>query len=136
MFSSSTPDVLKSLHIVSDEQRALLREVKIFNDSTPRGTLVTGASLKESFNTYKNSMQAAGLFHGHGLRHRYAQERHFALTQERDTKKNPGWLSPKAGGPPTEKLSENNRIIDAAVRGVLAEELGHKRTRVVAIYIG
>jgi hypothetical protein len=126
----------RSIPIVSDEQRALLREVKIFNDSTPRGTLVTGASLKQSYSTYKNDMAAAGLTHGHGLRHRYAQERHFALTQERDKEKHEGWLSPKAGGPATDKLSEDNRIIDNAVRELLAEELGHTRTRVCAIYIG
>ena len=117
----------RSVEITTQAQRDLLAEVKLANGRTPEGTLVSGASLKAAFDTYKHDMAGAGLSRAHGLRHQYAQDRYKALM---------GMACPKAGGMLLKKMSQNDRVKDAAIRQVLAGELGHGRTAVVSVYIG
>ena len=76
---------------------ALIDEVKAANAKTPRGTLVEGASLKGAFDDYKTSMQKAGLFHGHGLRHDYAQRRYSELIRSMCPPGVEPWECPKKG---------------------------------------
>ena len=137
--------------IRTDVQRALLAEVKEVNATTPRGTLVAESSLKGGFDSYKRNMGVAGLARGHGLRHHYAQQRYAQLVQER-VPDGQGWVCPKAGGPARSKaeavalglevngkpavLSPADLGRDREARQELAEELGHHRAAVTAIYIG
>ena len=126
---------VRTVAIRTIAQRRLLGEVKAANNLTPKGTLVAGASLKGSFEDYKTGMRIADLTHGHGLRHQYAQERHYQLVKHLDPK-GKGFLCPKAGGPFVKQLSEADRKIDNDARLILAAELGHRRVDVVATYIG
>ena len=126
---------VRTVAIRTIAQRRLLGEVKAANNLAPKGTLVAGASLKGCFDDYKTGMRIAGLTHGHGLRHQYAQERHHQLVKHLDPK-GKGWLSPKMGGLYVEQLNEDDRKIDNDARRILAAELGHRRVEVVATYIG
>ena len=125
----------RQVPIRTEDQRTLLAQVQAANGLTPKGTLVSGPSLKGSFDEYKNEMRRAGLFHGHGLRHAYAQERYHHLVKRLDPA-GKGWLCPKAGGPGFSQLSPNDRKIDADARKALIYELGHGRVEVAAIYLG
>ena len=127
--------VRREVPVVTAEQRQLLEEVKIANGTTPQGTLVAGPTLAGALKSYKSSMREAGLTRGHGLRHQYAQDRYRELTRQADPR-GVGWACPKAGGPPTSRLSKDDLAIDAAVREQLTHELGHGRVAVVAVYIG
>lgn len=113
--------------IRTQEQRQLLNEVREFQKRTPRGTLITGATQKATFDDYKRGMQAAEFTKGHGLRHQYAQDRYQALT---------GRPCEKAGGLPSFRLSVADEAEDRRARELLARELGHGRIEVVAVYIG
>ena len=62
----------------------------------------------------------------HGLRHHYAQTRYEEIT---------GWKSPAAGGPPRRSLTGAQRRMDRSARREIAEELGHGRASIVAVYI-
>ena len=61
------------------------------------------------------------------LRHMHAQTRYEELT---------GWKAPKAGGPSTRDLSEQQRQIDREARLQISEELGHERIEVTNNYLG
>ena len=116
--------------IRTDAQRRWLAEAKGFAASTPRGSLIPGASLQGAFGDYRNDMRRAHLSGGHGLRHQYAQDRYRELT---------GWPCSRAEGLPRAQLIERDQPIDQAARETLAEELGHGGDRwekVTAVYIG
>ncbi|MDR0735553.1 MAG: hypothetical protein LBF51_01755 [Zoogloeaceae bacterium] len=78
-------------------------------------------------NFYDGQCQRAGLSRMHGLRHRYAQRRHEALT---------GWKAPAAGGLPAGAWTLEQRARDALARRIISRELGHERAQVTAIYLG
>ena len=126
----------RAVAITTAAQRKLIEEVKIANAKTPRGTLVQGASLKKAFDDYKVSMQRASLFHGHGLRHDYAQRRYSELIR---TMCPPGvepWECPKRGGMAQKDLSPNDRRIDETARQLIGHELGHGRSDAADTYLG
>ena len=114
----------------TEAQRQWVAEAKAFADSTPRSSMVPGASLEDAFKDYRADMKRAHLTGGHGLRHQYAQDRYHELT---------GWACSRAGGLPREALIEADQRTDQAAREILAEELGHGGDRwqkVTAVYIG
>ena len=128
--------VSRAVAITTAAQRKLLDEVKVANSKTPRGTLVEGVSLKGAFDDYKVSMQKASLFHGHGLRHDYAQRRYADLIR---TMCPPGvepWECPKKGGLAQKDLSPHDRRIDERARQIVGKELGHGRADAADPYLG
>ena len=128
--------VSRAVAITTAAQRALIDEVKAANAKTPRGTLVEGASLKGAFDDYKTSMQKAGLFHGHGLRHDYAQRRYSELIRSMCPPGVEPWECPKKGGLAQSDLSPNDRRIDETARQIVGKELGHGRADAADTYLG
>ena len=128
--------VSRAVAITTPAQRKLLEEVKAANAKTPRGTLVEGASLKGAFDDYKTSMQKAGLFHGHGLRHDYAQRRYSELIRSMCPPGVEPWECPKVGGMAQSDLSPRDRRIDERARQIVGSELGHGRADAADTYLG
>jgi integrase len=111
--------------IGTPQQRAVLNEAK---------QLAAGGSLIPEGSTYKDQLKAfraeckrVGINGGHGLRHRYAQERYFEKT---------GWQCPARGGPTVKQLTPEQRSIDQRARLEISGELGHGRGQVTATYLG
>lgn len=94
-------------------------------------------SFIQQVKAYENITAKLGLFHLHGLRHKYAQSRYFLLT---------GWLSPADGGPSKQAILESSSLsdlqkrdwieLDNQARLTLSNELGHDREEVTAVYLG
>jgi hypothetical protein len=115
----------RELPIRNERQRAVLDEAKQF---AGKGSLIPAdKSYKEQMNRFKAQCQAAGIFHVHGHRHHYAQERYRELT---------GWQCPARGGPTSKQLTLEQKCQDRQARLTISEELGHGRERIVAVYIG
>jgi len=93
-----------------------------------KGSLIPAdKSYKEQMNRFKAQCQAAGIYHVHGHRHKYAQDRYRELT---------GWLCPAQGGPKSKQLSLEQKCLDRQARLVISEELGHGREGILTTYIG
>ena len=93
-----------------------------------KGSLIpANKSYKEQMNRFKAQCQAAGIFHVHGHRHHYAQERYRELT---------GWLCPARGGPTSKQLSLDQKGLDDKARLIISSELGHGRRNIVSVYCG
>ena len=82
---------------------------------------------RQQLKVYESQTREAGLYRMHGLRHHYAQTRYEEIT---------GWKAPKAGGPPQRSLTGARRRFDTEARRTIAEELGHGRRQISAVYIG
>ena len=106
-------------------QRQLLDEARQLVGS---GALIPPErNYRQQLKIYERQTREAGLYRMHGLRHRYSQTRYEELT---------GWKAPAAGGPPQRSLTGARRRIDGEARSRIAEELGHGRRSVAAVYIG
>ena len=106
-------------------QRELLDEARKLVGS---GALIPSErTYKQQLKVYVSQTRDAGLYRMHGLRHGYALERYEEIT---------GWKAPAAGGPPRRSLTGARRRIDTAARRAIAEELGHSRLGVAAVYCG
>ena len=81
----------------------------------------------EQLKRFEAQCQKVGIHHVHGLRHHYAQERYQELT---------GWACPANGGPKSEQLTPEQKLVDREARMTITQELGHGRLQVVAQYIG
>ena len=115
----------RSIPITSSDQRALLEEVQAFTGS---GALIPPElRYAQQLHRYERQLRNAGLEKLHGLRHAYAQRRYRDLT---------GWAAPAAGGPASRSLSSSDRALDKTARGTIAEELGHRRETISAVYLG
>jgi integrase len=104
-------------------------------------TIGVGQSLIPSHRTYKqqlhcyiNQTQQAGLSNLHGLRHAYAQQRYYTLTNE--FTQGSGWHCSMQGGPQSKGMSHYQRDIDYQVRWRISQELGHSRISITKIYCG
>lgn len=84
-------------------------------------------SYVEQLRIYEKQTTRAGLDRMHGLRHAYAQRRYREFT---------GLRAPAAGGKPAAKLSATERATDREARLRIAEELGHNRAQITAVYLG
>ncbi|MDE0040078.1 MAG: integrase domain-containing protein [Gammaproteobacteria bacterium] len=114
----------RDVPVLKDSQRRLLDEARKLVGS---GALIPpDRNYKQQLKVYEDQTRAAGLYRMHGLRHRYAQRRYEEIT---------GWKSPAAGGPSRRTLTGARRRIDSAARRKIAEELGHGRASIVAVYI-
>ena len=114
----------REVPVLKDSQRTLLDEARRLVGS---GALIPPErNYKQQLKVYESQTRAAGLYRMHGLRNGYAARRYEELT---------GWKAPAAGGPPRRSLTGARRRIDRAARRAIAEELGHGRASVVAVYI-
>lgn len=84
-------------------------------------------SYVEQLRIYEKQTSRAGLDRMHGLRHAYAQRRYRELT---------GLRAPAEGGKRAAKLSATERAADREARLQIAEELGHNRVQITAVYLG
>jgi hypothetical protein len=115
----------RMISITTPEQRVVLDEAARMVGS---GSLIpANKSYIQQCHIYDGQCKAAGLYHMHGLRHRYAQRRYEVLT---------GWPSPKTGGPHATQLDLFQRQTDRDARQEISRELGHERPAVTAVYLG
>ena len=106
-------------------QRSLLDEARRLVGS---GALIPPQrNYRQQLRVYESQTREAGLYRMHGLRHGYALARYEEIT---------GWKAPAAGGPSQRSLTGARRRIDTAARREIAEELGHSRAGVSAVYVG
>ena len=114
----------REIPVLKDSQRRLLDEARRLVGS---GALIPPErNYRQQLKVYESQTRAAGLYRMHGLRHAFAQTRYEEIT---------GWKSPAAGGPPRRSLTGARGRIDRAARRQIAEELGHGRAAIVAVYI-
>ena len=115
----------RTIPITNDYQYVLLDQVR---------ELVKGGSLIpphlnyiEQQHRYDRQIRKAGMKKPHGLRHGYAQRRYRQLT---------GWDCPARGGPTSQDLSPEQRVVDEEARLTISHELGHGRASITAVYLG
>ncbi|MXY17354.1 MAG: integrase [Acidobacteria bacterium] len=114
----------REVPVLKDGQRRLLDEARRLAGG---GSLIPpDRNYRQQLKIYEDQTRAAGLYRMHGLRHHYAQTRYEEIT---------GWKSPAAGGPPRRSLTGAQGRIDRSARREIAEELGHRRASIVAVYI-
>jgi len=115
----------REIPIRTEQQRMLLDEAKRL---AGKGSLIpAGMSYKEQLERFKAQCQAAGIYHVHGLRHKYAQDRYRELT---------GWLCPAQGGPKSKQLTLEQKGLDRQARLTISAELGHGREGILTTYVG
>ena len=111
--------------IRNEQQRQLLQEVKALAKG---GSLIPAQlSYVQQLHRYERQLRNAGMSKLHGLRHDYAQQRYLELT---------GWRAPVAGGPASDSLTIDQRVVDHEARAVISNELGHARMAISAVYLG
>jgi len=76
---------------------------------------------------FENECHRAGIYNVHGFRHQYVQDWYKEAT---------GWDCPKAGGLSRKEMMPEQRLLDSAVRKIIAEAIGHSRDDLTAIYLG
>lgn len=119
----------RTIEIVNESQRQLLREVGVFMKEQGDYSMIPR---ELTFRTYRNLVQDKSTelgIHGHGLRHAWAHDRFKQLS---------GMDCPIVGGPAYKDLTtEGKERWDAAAEIVLGE-LGHGKNRLdtLATYIG
>jgi hypothetical protein len=107
------------------EQRELLDRV---HELTGHGALIPkDKNYIQQLKRYDRETIAVGLRKLHGLRHAYAQSRYRTLT---------GRDCPAAGGPTSNALSNDEKLVDLKARLTISQELGHSREQITATYLG
>jgi hypothetical protein len=115
----------RRISIVTPEQRMALDEAKAVAN---KGSLIPkGFQYRDQLHRFRSQCASANISRVHGLRHRYALERYFALT---------GWKSPSEGGPSSHQLTAIQKKRDREVRLIISREMGHQREQITAIYCG
>lgn len=115
----------REVPIRNEQQRNVLDEAK---QLAGKGSLIPAdKSYVNQLQRFKAQCQAAGIWHVHGHRHQYAQERYLELT---------GWHCPARGGPTYKQLSLEQKGRDRVARLTISKELGHSRISVVSVYCG
>lgn len=115
----------RRIPILTQDQRAALNEAK---DIANKGSLIpAGMQYRDQLHRFRSQCANAGISHVHGLRHRYALERYFALT---------GWRSRVEGGPSAHQLTAAQKKLDHQARLIISRELGHRREQITATYCG
>ncbi len=115
----------REIPIRNEQQRNALDEAR---QLAGKGSLIPAdKTYVQQLQRFRAQCQAAGIYHVHGHRHKYAQDRYRELT---------GWLCPAQGGPKSKQLTLEQKGLDRQARLTISEELGHSRERIVATYIG
>jgi site-specific recombinase XerC len=115
----------RTVPITNDDQRRLLQDVK----ALARGGALIPPHLNyvKQLHRYEKQTRDAELSRLHGLRHGYAQQRYFELTER---------VCPVAGGLPSKELNPAQRALDHEARVIISSELGHARIEIAAVYLG
>lgn len=116
----------RDIPITTNEQRLLVNEYK---EKYGNSSLIPPEkSYKQQMTTYKNSVSKVGLKGtGHGIRHKYAQDRYKTLT---------GKDCPALGGKRQRDMTKEERAADKEARMQITEELGHGRDQITSTYLG
>ena len=115
----------RTVPIKNDDQRQLLQEIKAF---VKGGSLIPAElNYVQQLNRYQRQLRNAGLSKLHGLRHAYAQQRYFELTE---------LVCSVVGGLPSKELNPAQRALDHEARAIVSSELGHARVEIAAVYLG
>ena len=122
----------RNIPIETKSQLELIREA--INTVGKNSLIPNDKTYIERRNQYDDLTHRAGLRSLHGLRHAYAQNRYFELTN-RYANGN-GWHSPIAGGPKRHQMNKKQKVIDKKVRIRISHELGHSRVAIVKNYCG
>jgi hypothetical protein len=115
----------RTVPITNEGQRRLLEEVKALAGG---GALIPPhLNYVKQLHCYERQTRDAELSRLHGLRHEYAQQRYFELTER---------VCPAAGGLPSKELNPAQRTLDHKARVTISSELGHAREAISAVYLG
>jgi len=117
----------RSIPISTAEQRAWLDEAKALVKNKQASLIPIDTSYKTYRERFNKACQRAGIYHCHGHRHRYAQERFQELT---------GYACPASGGLKRSELSPGQLELDKEARLQISRELGHGRSCVTSTYCG
>ena len=115
----------RAIPIRTSEQRAVLDRAR---QLAGLGALIPpNRNYIQQLRLYEGQTLRAGLYGMHGLRHAYAQQRYLELT---------GWQAPAAGGPASDTLTTEQRVLDKSARLEISRELGHEREQITTVYLG
>jgi site-specific recombinase XerD len=115
----------REIPIRNEQQRTVLDEAK---QLASKGSLIPlDKTYVQQLQRFRSQCQTAGIWHVHGHRHHYAQDRYRELT---------GWLCPAQGGPTSRQLSLEQKCLDHKARLTISKELGHGRVNIVSVYCG
>jgi Phage integrase, N-terminal/Integrase len=125
----------RSVPVLNQNQREVLDKSRVVAGFA--SMIPPHRSYIQQLKAYENLTQKVGLFKLHGLRHKYAQQRYFALT---------GWLSPSDGGVSKDSVLQSDSLsldqklhwseLDNQARLLISQELGHHRESITAVYLG
>lgn len=125
--------IARAVPITTDEQRALLNEIKsVIGRGKSLIPIEKNYGLQRKI--YDAAVKAAGYKNLHGLRHAYAQRRYFEITS--DLSNGQGWKAPFNDGPTRKDLTQNQKMIDDEARLIISNELGHSRKQISKVYCG
>lgn len=115
----------REIPIRNEQQRSVMDEAK---QLAGKGSLIpSDRTYVQQLQRFRSQSQSAGIWHVHGHRHQYAQDRYRELT---------GWNCPAQGGPTSRQLSLEQKCLDHKARLTISAELGHGRERITAVYLG
>lgn len=115
----------REIPIRNESQRKLLDELKTRYGNN--SLIPSHKTYKEQKDVYKNTVPKIGLDKsGHGIRHKYAQDRYKELT---------GRECPAQGGLRQKKMTKE-RQADKTARLIISAELGHGREQITSTYLG
>ncbi|MCK4870903.1 MAG: integrase domain-containing protein [Gammaproteobacteria bacterium] len=118
----------RTVPIRTTEQRKILEQCKQHLQSQQLSMIPKEKSYIQHLKVYEQQLRRAGIYHAHGLRHAYAQQRYKELTS---------WDCPACGGRSSKDYRGNDKAIDKRAREIISEELGHTRIAgIVAQYVG
>lgn len=115
----------REIPIRNEQQRNVLNEVKAF--AKGKSLIPVTLTYVQQLRRYEDHTSKAGLCKMHGLRHAFAQQRYFELTER---------LAPAAGGKTSRELTKEEKQLDRQARLIISAELGHEREQITAIYLG
>ena len=119
----------RSIPIVTDEQRQLIRELENYVGANGKASLIPASmSYRQYLSHRQHHMASIGIRRSHGPRHQYAQQRYLALSD--------GLLPRRLGGPRVREMTDKERQIDTIARLTVSNELGHSRIGVTRTYLG
>ena len=115
----------RTIKIRYPEQWEAIKQVQDFIGQSQRALIPDDKKYVQQETLYRNQTIRAGIHHSHGLRHAYAQRRYQDLT---------GWSCVAQGGLSRREMTGRQLELDKTARQIIAAELGHNRTDVVAQY--
>ena len=115
----------RTVPVLTDDQRELLERVHAFAGQD--ALIRPDEKYVQQMGRFERDTRRAGIPKSHRLRHGYAQRRYRELT---------GFPCAAAGGKSVRGMARAERRLDGLARQTIADELGHARVDVVAVYCG